>query len=65
MVWKGKLTVADGQGWKIRCNDNWDINLGGDLKALTVGGDNISVAAGTYNVTLDLTNVPYSITLTK
>lgn len=65
MVWKGKLTVADGQGWKIRCNDNWDINLGGDLKALTVGGDNISVAVGTYNVTLDLTNVPYSITLTK
>ncbi len=65
MVWKGTLTVADGQGWKIRCNDNWDINLGGDLKALTVGGDNIVVAAGTYNVTLDLTNVPYSITLTK
>lgn len=65
MIWKGKLTVAEGQGWKIRCNDNWDINLGGDLKALTVNGENISVAAGTYNVTLDLTNVPYSITLEK
>lgn len=65
MVWEGTLTVTDGQGWKIRCNDDWGINLGGDLNALTAGGDNIVVAAGTYKVSLDLTNVPYSIKLSK
>lgn len=62
-VWTGTLTVTDGQGWKVRMNDNWDINLGGDLKNLTFGGDNIVVPAGTYTVTLDLSDVPYTITL--
>jgi len=62
-TWTGSLTVADGQGWKVRFNDNWDINLGGDMNNLTVGGDNISVPAGTYNVTLDLSKLPYTITL--
>lgn len=63
LTWTGTLTVTDGQGWKIRFNDNWDINLGGDLNNLTVGGANIVVPAGTYNVTLDLNTVPYKIYL--
>lgn len=62
-VYTGRLTVTEGQGWKVRFNDNWDINLGGDLKNLTVGGANIVVPAGSYEVTLDLTNAPYTITL--
>ncbi len=65
LVWKGKLTVSEGQGWKIKFNDDWGINLGGELNNLTVDGANIVVAAGTYDVTLDITNVPYKITLTK
>lgn len=64
-VWTGKLTVTDGQGWKFRMNDNWDINLGGDLTNLTVGGDNIVVPAGTYTVTLNVATLPYTATLTK
>ncbi|MEE1207648.1 MAG: hypothetical protein UHP27_05690 [Muribaculaceae bacterium] len=63
LVWTGQLTVSDGQGWKFRFNDNWDINLGGDMDCLTVGGENIIVPAGSYTVTLDLTNVPYTVTL--
>ena len=62
-TWTGSLTVLDGQGWKVRFNDNWDINLGGDMNNLTVGGDNITVPAGTYDVTLNLGTVPYTITL--
>jgi hypothetical protein len=39
---------------KFRANDAWDLNLGGDINALTSGGANISVtAAGNYTITLD------------
>lgn len=62
-TWTGRLTVLEGQGWKVRFNDNWDINLGGDLDNLTVDGSNITVAAGTYDVTLNLAKLPYTITL--
>lgn len=64
LVWKGTLTItAPNQGFKFRMNDNWDINLGGDLANLSLGGDNISVAPGTYEVTLDLTTIPYTCTI--
>lgn len=37
---------------KFRANDDWAINWGGDTNALTQGGDNISVEAGTYDIKL-------------
>lgn len=37
---------------KFRANDDWAINWGGDTNALTQGGDNISVDAGTYDIKL-------------
>jgi hypothetical protein len=49
---------------KFRANDDWIVNLGGDINALTAGGADISVAsAGNYTVTLD----PWSLkaTVTK
>ena len=65
-VFTGKVTLEAGKGFKVRMNGGWDINLGGDVKKLTFGGDNITVAEdGTYTVTLDLTNVPYTLKLTK
>ncbi len=65
-VWTGKITLSAGEEFKVRMNDNWDYNLGGNPKAMTVGGANIvAPAAGTYTVTVDLTNVPYTLTLTK
>ncbi|HEY3370099.1 MAG TPA: SusE domain-containing protein [Prolixibacteraceae bacterium] len=40
--------------YKFRANDDWAINLGGDLTALTQNGGNIAVAAaGNYTITLD------------
>lgn len=65
-VWTGKITLGAGEEFKVRMNDNWDYNLGGNTKCMTVGGANIvAPAAGTYTVVVDLTNVPYTLTLTK
>lgn len=48
--WEAKdITLASGE-IKFRANDDWAINWGGDVNALTQGGDNISVDAGTYDI---------------
>ena len=66
LTWTGELTLDAGQGWKFRANDGWDINLGGSLSNLVWNGDNISaLGAGTYEVTLDLTALPYTATAVK
>ena len=50
--WEAKdITLASGE-IKFRANDDWAINWGGDVNALTQGGDNISVDAGTYDIKL-------------
>lgn len=51
-----ELTAAS---FKFRANDDWVVNLGGDLGALTQDGSNFSVAeAGNYTITLNtMTNV--------
>lgn len=62
-VWTGYVTLAEGQGWKLRKDAGWDENRGGVLVALgqpfaaVAGGDNISVpAAGFYKVVYDSNN---------
>lgn len=58
-------TLKDGS-FKFRANNGWDINLGGDLSNLTSGGDNIAVTAGTYLITLNLSDpAKYSATMVK
>ena len=65
LVWKGTVTFGGGE-FKFRANDGWDINLGGSISDLSQGGDNIaSPGAGTYEVTLNLSSLPYSCTLVK
>ena len=50
--WEAKdITLVSGE-IKFRANDDWAINWGGDVNALTQGGDNISVDAGTYDIKL-------------
>lgn len=50
--WEAKdITLASGE-IKFRANDDRAINWGGDVNALTQGGDNISVDAGTYDIKL-------------
>jgi hypothetical protein len=62
-VFKVTLDLAVGK-IKFRANDGWDVNLGGDLGALTYNGADIDVVeAGNYTVTLN----PFAFigTLTK
>lgn len=63
LTWSAVVEMSDGD-FKFRMNDNWDINLGGELTNLTVGGADIHTAAGKYLVTLNLATRPYICTLT-
>ena len=48
---------------KYRANDGWDVNLGGELTALTSGGANIAISeAGSYTITLDPWGLVGSVT---
>lgn len=50
------ITLKDGK-IKFRANNDWGVNLGGDINALTQDGADIAVTAGTYHITLDLGKV--------
>lgn len=47
---------------KFIFNKDWAINLGGDVNNLVQSGENLSVLAGTYKITLDLSTLPYTAT---
>lgn len=56
-VWAINSIALTAGSIKFRANDAWDINLGGNLSALSYGGDNISIrASGIYKVVLDLSH---------
>ena len=54
-TWYSTITLADGE-IKFRKNDDWGWNLGGTLSNLKHNGDNLAVTAGTYTITLTITN---------
>ncbi|MDE5858458.1 MAG: hypothetical protein K2H32_08900 [Muribaculaceae bacterium] len=62
--WTAEVKFENDGGWKIRMNNDWAINLGGDVQNLTMGGDNISATKGTYNVKLILKGQPYAVEVT-
>lgn len=63
LTWTGTIDFGAGGEWKIRFNDNWDINLGGDMNNLSVGGANMKASAGVHKVTLNLGSLPYTVTV--
>lgn len=64
MIYRGTINFKGSGEWKIRFNDNWDYNLGGNMDNLTVGGDNIKTpGAGNKTVTVDLSKFPYTVTV--
>lgn len=65
LVWTGTMTASGDTEFKFRFNGGWDANLGGDMQKLEMNGANIPVGSGTYNVTLDMTKVPYTCTVTS
>ena len=62
-TWNSIVTLAAGE-IKFRLNNDWSVNYGDDGAngSLEAGGANIAVAAGTYQITLDVTNKTYKIT---
>ncbi len=52
------LNLKASGSFKFRANDGWDVNYGGNMDALSAGGDNIPVPAdGNYTVTFDPWNL--------
>jgi len=57
--------LSAGDKIKVKFNNGWDYNLGGDTSALTMGGGDIAVTdAGTYTITLNLCKTA-TLTLSK
>ena len=50
-AWEGELNL-DGGEIKFRANNDWAINWGGDVNALTQGGANIAIEGGKYKIQL-------------
>lgn len=67
LVWTGDVDFSGTGSFKIRFNDNWDINLGGEMNNLSsFNAPNIAEpGAGKYEAKLDLSKLPYTLTLTK
>lgn len=65
LVWTGTIKADGDTDFKFRFNGGWDANLGGSMDKLVSDGANIPVSAGTYEVVLDMTKVPYTCTLTS
>ena len=66
LKWTGTVKMAGAGEYKIRCNDAWDIDFGGDPQDLDFKGGNIATPGeGTYDVTVDFSILPYTITFSK
>ena len=60
--WEATVTVAQAEEFKFRANNDWPINLGDDNadNSLEYNGANIKLtAAGTYNISLTMSNAGY------
>lgn len=65
-IWEGDVTFNEPGEWKIRANNDWGINIGGDPSNLTKDGGNLKVEkAGTYHIVLNVSAHPWTITVTK
>ncbi len=66
LKWTGTVEMKGAGEYKIRCNDAWVIDFGGDPQNLNFKDNNIPTpGAGTYEVTVDFSILPYTITFTK
>lgn len=64
MIWTGKVNFNAGGEWKIRFNEDWTYNLGGEMGNLEEGGPNIATPGeGEHTVTVDLSSHPYVVTV--
>lgn len=65
LVWEADIKFAGSGEWKFRANNEWTANLGGSFDNLKFDGGNFATpGAGKYKVRLDLTKLPYTVTVT-
>lgn len=65
MKWTATMAANGDTDFKFRVNHGWDANLGGSAENLIYNAGNIGIGAGTYEVTLDISSVPYTCTWVK
>ncbi|MDE5595130.1 MAG: hypothetical protein K2I89_06120, partial [Muribaculaceae bacterium] len=67
MVYTLTADLNAGDEWKFRANGNWTVSLGGALDKLSsFNGENLKCEeTGTYEITLDLSTLPWTATLVK
>lgn len=61
-VWEGTVTVGGREEFKFRANSDWGVNMGDNNadNSLEYNGANLVIpSAGTYKISLDLTNPGY------
>ena len=72
-TWTG-TDIEIGSEFKLNCNGAWDIDFGGVAVENTMGkqvynvhykGDDLPCEAGKYDVTVDFSAKPYTVTLVK
>lgn len=64
-VWSGDVDFTAAGGWKFRMNNDWAVNLGGEMNCLIYNAGNLSMDnTGVYHVVLDIAKVPYTCTVT-
>lgn len=64
LTWSGEIAFNAGGEWKFRANDDWGVNLGGQLGDLVQDGGNLpGPGEGTKKVTLNLSSIPYQATV--
>lgn len=65
-IWTATDLVLAAGEFKFRANHGWDFDWGGTVDDIQYKGSNIRLdEAGTYDVVLDFSKMPYTCTLTK
>lgn len=65
-IWTATDLVLAAGEFKFRANHGWDFDWGGTVDDIQYKGSNIVLEeAGTYDVVLDFSKMPYTCTLTK
>ena len=63
-TWKATAFLKAGE-IKVRKNEDWGVNYGGTAGTLVLGGDNIAVTEGNYNITIDFKKMKFTVEATK
>lgn len=63
-TWKVTAFLKAGE-IKVRKNEDWGVNYGGAGGTLVLGGDNIAVTEGNYNITIDFKKMKFTVEATK